>query len=249
MRKVIVFLFLSLFGFLSAQNSFEAANALYQKGSFSEAANLYERELKAGNESAELHYNLGNCYYKLHRVAPAIFHLEKAHLMDPYDSAIENNLVFARKISADTIPHFPKVGFEKMLVQSTGLFYYETWGYLTLVFAIAMVACFMGYYLTTASVKKRRYFGLMIVNLFLLIIGLFAGFYQRNYRHNQHPAIVFSDQLALHAEPTSRSTVALRLREGAKVFVLEKSGNWMKVQLTDDTLGWLQANGVQEVNP
>ena len=249
MKKVIVFLVFCCFGMVAAQSKFDVANGLYQKNDFKGAAQLYESVLQSGEESAELHYNLGNCYYKLRKVGPAIFHFEKAHLMDPSDEAIENNLVFARKLSLDTIPHFPKVGFEKMVVQSTSIMHYDRWALLSILLGFAIVGCFAGYYLTKISSKKRTYFSVMVAAFLVWCISLFAGFYQRNYIHNQHPAIVFSDKLDLHTEPTSRSTTSLQLREGAKVYVLEKSGEWLKVRLTDDSLGWLQTNGVREFNP
>ena len=65
MKKVSVFLVFCCFGMVAAQSKFDVANGLYQKNDFKGAAQLYESVLQSGEESAELHYNLGNCYYKL----------------------------------------------------------------------------------------------------------------------------------------------------------------------------------------
>ena len=39
--------------------------------------------LKSGKESAEVYFNLGNAYYKLNRVAPAIYNYEKSLQLKP----------------------------------------------------------------------------------------------------------------------------------------------------------------------
>ena len=75
-----------------AQKGFENGNALYQKGKYQEAIKAYETELFAKNQSAELYFNIGNCYYKLNKVAPSIYNYEKALLLNPDDVEIQNNL-------------------------------------------------------------------------------------------------------------------------------------------------------------
>ena len=61
-----------------AQNGFERGNELYRKNQFQDAVQAYESVLKTNKQSAELYFNLGNSYYKLNKVAPAIYNLEEA---------------------------------------------------------------------------------------------------------------------------------------------------------------------------
>ena len=75
--KNIVYLFLLITQVFFAQSSFEKGNRLYQDNKFEEAAQEYENVLKENKEhSAELYFNLGNCYYKLNKVAPSIYNYE-----------------------------------------------------------------------------------------------------------------------------------------------------------------------------
>ena len=77
--KNIVYLLLFITSILTAQNSFEAGNALYKKGQYEQAIQAYESVVQTDKkESADLYFNLGNCYYKLNQVAPAIYNYEKA---------------------------------------------------------------------------------------------------------------------------------------------------------------------------
>ena len=98
--KNILFLFLLSTQIFFAQ-SFEKGNKSYQKGNYKEAIVHYERILKGKKQSAELFFNLGNCYYKLNKVAPAIYNFEKALLLNPNDKDIQNNLKFAFLMESD----------------------------------------------------------------------------------------------------------------------------------------------------
>lgn len=103
MKKILYILFF-ITGFVSANESdevskaFANANELYKKENYEAAASKYEfinSNLKV--ESAELYFNLGNCYYKLDKVAPAIYNFEKALLFNPNDEVVKTNLEFAQK--------------------------------------------------------------------------------------------------------------------------------------------------------
>jgi tetratricopeptide (TPR) repeat protein len=52
-------------------------NALYKTGKYEQAI-AYGSVLKTNQHSSELYFNLGNCYYKLNKVALAIYSYEKA---------------------------------------------------------------------------------------------------------------------------------------------------------------------------
>ena len=63
--KKTVYIFLVLTQLLFSQNGFDRGNELYQKGNYNEAVKAYEDVLTAKKHSAELYFNIGNCYYNL----------------------------------------------------------------------------------------------------------------------------------------------------------------------------------------
>ena len=68
-----LFLFISASVFATdVSNPFVDGNIQYNDGKYDAAITSYESVLANGQQSAELYFNLGNCYYKLHKVAPAI---------------------------------------------------------------------------------------------------------------------------------------------------------------------------------
>lgn len=100
MKKYIL-LFIFTFQFALASESIDAtfkkANDLYNKGDYEQALQSFESIINQGNESADLYFNIANCYYKLGKVAPSIYNYEKALLLNPDDEAIQTNLSFAQK--------------------------------------------------------------------------------------------------------------------------------------------------------
>jgi tetratricopeptide (TPR) repeat protein len=65
-------------------------------GKYEQAIDAYGSVLKTNQHSSELYFNLGNCYYKLNKVAP-IYSYEKALVLSPNDKEVLNNLKFAQK--------------------------------------------------------------------------------------------------------------------------------------------------------
>ncbi|MBD3723357.1 MAG: tetratricopeptide repeat protein, partial [Flavobacteriaceae bacterium] len=108
MKKILVYIAILISNLVLAQDDsqilFEKANENYRQEKFELAASQYESILENQKvASAELYYNLGNAYYKLGKVAPAIYNLEKALLLNPNDEAIQTNLHFAQKMAIDDI--------------------------------------------------------------------------------------------------------------------------------------------------
>ncbi|MCC9017518.1 tetratricopeptide repeat protein [Flavobacterium lipolyticum] len=246
--KNIVYLFLLITQIFFAQSSFEKGNALYQKGQYQQAVDVYESILKEDKQqSAELYFNLGNSYYKLNKVAPSIYNYEKALVLKPHDPETLNNLKFAKKLTIDEIKEVPKVGFAKLIQNFTGIFDYNTWAIISIAIAFAFLLTFIGYYFSQLTLSKRIYFIGMFVLLIALLLSVSAGMSEKNHFDNDRPAIVFAELSEVRSEPQKSGSAIILLHEGAKVYVLETVGGWKKIELTDGTEGWMDASTIREV--
>jgi len=245
--KKILFLLLFLSQISLAQKAFEEGNQYYQKENYEAAISSFESIINSGKQSAEVYFNLGNCYYKLHKVAPAIYNYEKALLLSPNDTEIKTNLDFARKMTIDDIKVIPKVGFSKLLSDFTSKYYYDTWAWVAEGFAFMFLLFFIGYYFSQQTVLKRIFFFGMF--LWILGIGLSAasGFYEKSRMDNEKPAIVFAETASVKSEPKTSGTDAFVLHEGTKVYILESIANWKKIELTDETTGWIEESAIKEI--
>lgn len=246
--KNIVYLFLLITQVFFAQSSFEKGNALYQKGQYQQAVDVYENIIKEDKlHSAELYFNLGNSYYKLNKVAPSIYNYEKALVLQPNDPDVLNNLKFAKKLTIDEIKEIPKVGFAKLIQNFTGIFDYNTWAKISIGIAFAFLLSFIGYYFSQRTLAKRIYFVGMFVLFLALLLSVSAAITERNHYNNDRPAIVFAELSEVRSEPQKAGAAIILLHEGAKVYVIESVGQWKKIELTDGNEGWIDASTIKEV--
>ena len=245
--KHLVYIFLFITSFVFAQSGFEKGNVLYQKGQYEQAIQAYESVLDSRQQSADLYFNLGNCYYKLNKVAPSIYNYEKALVLAPEDVDITNNLKFAQKLTIDEVKEVPKVGFAKLLHDFTGMYHYNTWAWISIVFGLMFLGFFIGYYFSLAVVLKRIFFFGMFVWVLFLLVSVGAAIFEKNHFVTDRPAIVFAEVIDVKSEPQKASPATFVLHEGTKVFVKEILGKWKKIELTDGTEGWIESGAIREV--
>lgn len=247
MKKVLyIFILISQFSF--AQTAFEKGNQSYQKENYQDAIANYESIFATGKQSGELYFNLGNAYYKLHKVAPAIYNYEKALQLNPSDVEIKTNLDFARKMAIDDIKTIPKVGFNKLVADFTSKYHYDTWAWMAVVLVLLFLGFFVGYYFSETAFRKRIFFSGMFVIFFGIVLSVSSGIFEKNRLYNEKPAIVFAETVAVKNEPKTASPDTFILHEGTKVYVLESIANWKKIELTDETTGWIEEGAIKELN-
>ena len=146
MKKLLILVLLLTSTFMLAErvpSPFVQGNQYYAAEKYEEAIGQYESVVSSGEQSPELYFNLANSYYKLHKVAPAIYNYEKALLLSPNDSEIKTNLEFARKMAIDDIKVIPKVGFSKLLADFTSKYHYDTWAWIAVGFAFVFLLFFI----------------------------------------------------------------------------------------------------------
>lgn len=245
--KKIFYVLILVFQVSLAQTPFEQGNQYYAKENYQAAIDSYESLVNSGKQSAELYFNLGNSYYKLHKVGPAIYNYEKALLLSPNDAEIKTNLEFARKMAIDDIKVIPKVGFNKLLSDFTSKYHYDSWAWIAVVFAFLFLAFFIGYYFSNRTFLKRIFFIGMFLWLVGIVLSAASGFYEKSRNQNERPAIVFAESTPLKSEPKAGGQDTTMLHEGTKVFILESIANWKKVELTDETTGWIEDNAIKEI--
>lgn len=252
MNRIIVYIVFFISNIIWSQDAaqvvFEKANENYRNEKFEVAAQQYESILQNQKvASAELYFNLGNCYYKLGKVAPSIYNFEKALLLKPDDMAIETNLHFAQKLAIDDIKVVPEVGFSKWVYNFTSLLSYNGWAWFAVTCAIVFLLFFVGYYFSAITNVKRAFFVGMFVLLGILGITVMSAFLQKRFDRKIQPAIVFAESVFAKSEPKNSAENAFELHEGTKVFVKETLDNWSRIQLTDKTEGWVKKEAIKEL--
>ena len=230
-----------------AQNEtlFKKATEVYNKGDYNKAIEHYLKILENGKHSAELYFNLGNCYYKLDQTGPSIYYYEKALLLKPDDPEILNNLGYTQNARLDAFDTMPKTAMEKFYDGTVALFSFEGWAQ-TAVLLIALFALmYLAYYFFHEARQKRIAFAL---SMFCLISGVFAlvfSYLQFERFKADNPAIIYEREVRVLSEPNKRSQEVFTLHEGTKVNVIEALDEWNKIKISDGQTGWLTAENLK----
>lgn len=251
MKKVCYLLFLLASSLLLGQTNtlqlFEKANKQYKEGSYEVALDLY-KQLEASNAvSSELYYNMANSYYKLNKVGPTIYYYEKALQLDPLNEDAANNLTFARRMTIDTIEELPKTFLQKIENNYIKKLSHTQWSILAIVFSFLAAICFLLFYASSISNRKRMYFLMSMLSFILLAIALGISYMQYTKSAQIKAGIIFSSKISVNNAPTLNSEEIFVLHEGTKIMILDSVDNWKKIKLADGKTGWISADALKEL--
>ena len=249
MKKYIFLLFfISNFAFAqNAERLFIDANDFYKKEQYQKALELYKQIDSLGVHSSELYHNLGNTYYKLNKVGPSIYYYEKALLLNPQNEDVQNNLVFARRLSLDNIEELPKTVFQKFNSNYLQKLSYNQWAMVVVGFSFLVSLFFLIYYFSSSSSIKRLFFIMSLIATILLVVSTVITFNQYSFAKNNKVAIVFAEETEIRNAPTFNSEKVFTLHEGTKVIVLDMIDEWKKIKIADGKIGWIIAEEIKEL--
>jgi tetratricopeptide (TPR) repeat protein len=217
----------------SPEQSFEAANLLYEQGQFNAAADAYRALLKDGRGSASLHYNLANALFKCGQVGRAIYHYRVAQLLAPRDPDVRANLQFARNSLAGSA--LPTPPWWSRWAQRLSL---NEWGLLTVgAFWLTVSLAILGQLRPALRRQLRTYQRISGAVLLLTAMGSALVAYEHL---GSHTAIVAEADTTVHYGPLEESQQFYVLSDGAEVEVVDHKGEWLQVIDRQQRVGWIR---------
>lgn len=250
MKKLIfsIVLLFSLVIFAQTPNElFSKGNNLYQNGKYTEAIEAYSSIEKHGVKSDDLFFNLGNCYYKLNKVAPSIYYYEKALKINPTHEDASFNLAFAKRMTIDVIEDLPKTFLQRFSSAVIQKLPFDTWAIIAVIASFLASLLFLLYYFSFSSKKKLFYFNTSIFAVFVLVISVFFAFQNYKTVQKNRAAIIFKAKVKIKNAPSTRSEAAFELHEGTKVVILDELDHWKKIKIADGKIGWIYTDDLKEI--
>lgn len=252
MKKIafIFFIFALLGTEVNSQNPaqlIKEANEAYTRSEYSYAIELYEQVLEQGLEASELHYNLGNAYFKNNRLGPAVLHYERALKLDPTNENILHNLQLTRNRLVDRTDERPKLFYERwwqniyMMQSATG------WS-ITFIILLSLVLSLTAIYLfsRTRGVKRTSFYAAIIILLLTVFSIIFAQKqYNRLTAGNQ--AVIMNPRVSVKSSPSQQSPDLFLVHEGTKVYVRSSIGEWIEIGLPDGNVGWVKKETLEVI--
>ena len=225
---------------------FEEANRLYRAEDFGGAVDLYLKILESGYDSGELHYNLGNAYFKTGQLGLAILHYEKAKKIFPRDGDLNYNLSLASMRVADRIT-VPRLFIWKYLDGVRDYFALNTLAILTLVFFLAALGTAATYhFLPRGFLKKLTFYSTVPLLMVFLLFGV--TFSARIWRaETVREGIIIVDKVEIVSAPDEGAKGLFSLHEGVKVRIGQELPPWVEIALPDGKKGWLIMDALAEI--
>jgi len=251
----IVFLFLCLAQAASSSVPGESdhmvqideGNEIYKAGDYESAIGVYELLLKNGNIIPELHYNLGNAYFKTAKIPLAILHYERAMKTGMnFDEDLRFNLHLANLKIVDKIEGKSPPLSDQWWIAMASYATLNGWAAMSIVGFWIFVICMYGYKLAE-KIRLRKlyfYFGFVILGLSMLSLGCANTLHESANIHSD--AIVMSASVTVKSEPNINGTELFVLHAGVKVRIVEVLGEWNRIEISSGDNGWLR-NSTLEV--
>tara|TARA_Y100000588_G_scaffold220307_1_gene234232 strand:+ start:523 stop:1290 length:768 start_codon:yes stop_codon:yes gene_type:complete len=227
---------------------FDEGNQRYQEGDFRGALDRYAQILDQGLEGGELYYNVGNAYFKLGELGPAILYYERARRLMPADEDLAANLELARSLTTDAVTPLPEfwlfgiVGWWVNLLPRPALLWFAALAYLA-----AMTGLIVTILRPTTPVAAlgKRVAVVGAATTFLLGINLVVR--ELSFGAAEK-AVVMSAEATVQSAPSE--DVALQIftvHEGTKVRIDRRSDDWAEIVLEDGKVGWTRADHLESI--
>jgi tetratricopeptide (TPR) repeat protein len=220
-----------------AAADFSAANELYAKGKFAEAATAYEQMRHRDGQSAALLFNCGNAEFKAGHLGKAIAAYRQAELLTPRDAELRANLAFVRN-----------------QVQGAALreSRWQTWvGSLTLNEGALLAALF--FWLLFALLAARQLQPALAPKLrtatrLAVALTVFSGTVlalQAANHFTSSVAVVTAAEATARSGPFDDAQSTFTAHDGAELRVLDRHDAWVQVSNGAGKIGWFSQQQVE----
>ena len=249
------FLFILYICFLAAGHTnaapvtqdYETANKQYREKKYAEAAVLYENVIKAGGQSPEVFFNLGNAYYKSGLISKAILNYERAKVLNPTDDDIQFNLRLAYSGTVDKIEPIPLLFYQRWWQSFLHILSPSGWGIVSITFIWLTLGLGLFYLFAPTPNAKRNSFLSAMVLLMISLLGFFISYSANDTLNGKNGAIVIESTAYIKSSPDEKSTNLFLLHEGTKVEVMKESDGWKQIRIANGNVGWVQEDQVEMI--
>lgn len=229
-------------------NQLERAAQFFSENSFDEAAKIYKQLIDTEGPSADLYYNLANCYHRMGNLAQARLYYERAFILDSNDPSIENNLEMLRlQLETGQEVLFTSL-LDKILFEFSGILSAEKWAFLFTLFSwLVLVLGLIWLFAQKRSTKKLGFY-LGMVGLLLALLSFSLGRERFKFETNSNYHITLNKKGAkVYLAPDILSPVIEDIPQGKKTLIIDSLDTMYKVWLEKDIQGWVKLEDGEKI--
>lgn len=230
---------------LTNEQKLVAAEQLYKKARYTEAANFYESLLTTHGPDFVVYYNLGNAYYKSNNIAKSILNYERALRIKPSDRDTRFNLEICQTKTVDNIDGVGVFLVTRWYRSLENTMNSNGWALTSLCMFVLFIASLFAYFFSRFMWLKKTGFYVGIFSLILCILSLIYAF--DTYQGVVYPdqAIIMDATVTVKSSPDPSGTDLFPLHEGTKVTITNEIGSWNEIELQDGNIGWAPAASME----
>ena len=221
----------------------QQANAHYQNKEYDKAAALYEQLAAGRPDNAAVYYNLGNAYYKLNQIGPAVLNYERALRVDPGHRLAADNLELTKSRIPNRVAETPDIFFVAWWKSATAAGLSEIWSVTALALFIIAIVLLALRRLDKAPGWMPR--AVPAVALILTPLFLLLAYTSASRRADNRKAVVMEHDTPLHQ--TNGKKGINHLPEGTVVTISELGKDKAEVRLPDGRTGWVDPQTLEKI--
>lgn len=244
-KAATTLLLLLSMGLTAGAQDWNIANELYAQGDFTTALDNYLAIEQSDMVSADLYYNIANCYYKLADIPHAVLYYERALKLNPHHADAANNLSIAQASVQDRIDSVPRFILAQWMENLKYSMSSDGWAWLT-VGLFALVVLLLTGFRQLGSVSARKASFVLACVLFVLTLCTFSlSLSQRADALSDKGAVVMSPVSSVKSSPGTSGTSLFIIHEGTVLDVKDVVGDWYRVTIADGREGWIPAADIE----
>ena len=244
MKKLILILLIISFSLLLIGESkidemFQNALNEYETKNYESALRDFLSVENEGLINADLFYNIGNCYFRLHQIGRSILYYKKALKIESDHASARKNLEFALTLtkdkqeigSEDVIRSFREKLFDSISINLLAVIALIIFG------LIILLTCFMIVYYRNRERTVPIF--MTTVLIFFLLIFLLLGFLKWRAYHFQIEGVILTTSAIGYSGPSEDFTRVFTIHEGMIFEIEREEGNWSLIKLSNGLGGWV----------
>lgn len=212
-----------------SEKSFRSGIEAYEGGKYELATTKFNDALKI-NETAAARHNLGLTYFQMDRPAEAIWQLERALLLAPFNKNYREKLNATR----EQLGLMPIT--QKWYNVASQLLTPRNWMIIAVasfwLFLAAWILPRLGGFKKRPSVQFARLISLLVFALSLSALWL-------NSRMLQFGAILSDEATSLHAAPATAAPETGLVRPGERGRIIDQYNDFYQIESEGLTIGWI----------
>ena len=219
------------------------AQAAWDNGNYQEALDAYQLSQK-DSATPDLHFNIGNCYYRLEQPGLAGLHYQRALKLDPHHPESLQNLSFLERV-VGTIPspndERPLWAQKLSLTLLNHLLLAIMW-----LFLIALLIRFVR---PTSRIKNWSTAGLITSTFLALLLGTIHFFHPGSKTSTPPSDAIFvgNTTTEVRTEPSAAGSSIFEINPATTCHILAVRGDWSYIELPDRTRGWVSSTVLEKI--